>query len=291
MTIALGILFLITQIVSIVLFIMVLVKLFKQEGALKGILGFFCGIYTFIWGWMKHKELALTRVMTVWSIITVVSMVLPSILATSGAYELMNFANNFKGDVNLKMMKQDSAKKAMATNLTQLSKIKKANAVEKIAVNKPMKKDANWSQKALALWDDGKYKNPNKAIDYWNRGITNNQNAAKAYNNRGLAYHNLNQYQRAIKDYSRALQLDSSYVAALNNRGNSYYELTEYQLALKDFNRSIQVKPNYSIAHLNRGLVYYQMEKNDEACQDFQKACDLKECDGINWAMKNGLCN
>ena len=65
---------------NLVLFIMVLVKLFQEEGVGKGILGIICSIYTFIWGWMKHKELDLTKIMTAWTILIVVGMILSGIV-------------------------------------------------------------------------------------------------------------------------------------------------------------------------------------------------------------------
>ena len=46
------ILSLLLSLVTFVLFILVLIKLFQKEGTLKGILGLICAIYTFIWGWM-----------------------------------------------------------------------------------------------------------------------------------------------------------------------------------------------------------------------------------------------
>ncbi|MBN1811533.1 MAG: hypothetical protein JXA14_06840 [Anaerolineae bacterium] len=67
-----------------VLFIMVLIKLFQNEGTGKGILGLICGLYTFIWGWMKHKELNITKIMIAWSALIVLSMIL-STLAQSAA--------------------------------------------------------------------------------------------------------------------------------------------------------------------------------------------------------------
>jgi uncharacterized membrane protein YfcA len=67
-----------------VLFIMVLIKLFQNEGTGKGILGLICGLYTFVWGWMKHKELDITKVMIAWSVLIVISMIL-STLAQSAA--------------------------------------------------------------------------------------------------------------------------------------------------------------------------------------------------------------
>ena len=65
---------------NLVMFIMVLVKLFQEEGVGKGILGIICSIYTFIWGWMKHKELDLTKIMTAWSILLVIGMILSGIV-------------------------------------------------------------------------------------------------------------------------------------------------------------------------------------------------------------------
>ena len=290
MTIALGITFLIMQIVSLVLFIMVLVKLFKNEGALKGIFGFFCGIYTFIWGWLKHKQLALTKVMALWSFLFVASIVLQGFLATSGALELMNYANNLQGNVNLKKAKHKAPQKSLKAMMKKKSKRSRANAAKKKAVKQVADKSLDWSQKAMALWQDGKYKDPQKAIEFWGQAIKHKQNTVKAYNNRGLAYHDLKQYELAVKDYSQAIQMDASYVAAYNNRGNSYYEMAKYQLALKDFNQSLQLKPDYSKALLNRGLAFYQMNKNVQACSEFQKACDLGECDGLKWALKNEMC-
>lgn len=48
MTFALGITFIIMQIMSIVFFFIVLIKLYKNEGVLKGILGFIFGIYALL---------------------------------------------------------------------------------------------------------------------------------------------------------------------------------------------------------------------------------------------------
>jgi hypothetical protein len=55
--------------------IVVLIKLFPAEGALKGIFGIFCGIYTFIWGWQNVDRYNLKNVMMIWSVCFVVSIV------------------------------------------------------------------------------------------------------------------------------------------------------------------------------------------------------------------------
>ena len=277
---------------SIVFFFIVLVKLFKNEGALKGILGFIFGIYAFIWGWIKHKELDLTKVMVLWSVFTVASIVLAPVIVASGTVELMNYAAKFTGNSDFKFVSRDSTPGSQKNNWSKkLVKGKAASKANQInPANQTINQDVDWSQKAMALWQNGKYENPNKAIEYWGHAIRQKQNIAKAYNNRGLAYYDLKQYQQAIKDYDQAIQQDRGYVAAFNNRGNSYYELAEYQRALTDFNQSLQLEPNYAKAHFNRGLVHYQLNQSDLACDDFKKACDQGDCEGIKWANKNEVC-
>jgi hypothetical protein len=61
---------------SIICFIIVLIKLFQNEGALKGILGIICGLYTFIWGWMNATKLNIKNIMIIWTLLIIVSIVL-----------------------------------------------------------------------------------------------------------------------------------------------------------------------------------------------------------------------
>jgi tetratricopeptide (TPR) repeat protein len=292
-SIALFIALVLCVIITSVLWIMVLISMFKNEGALKGILGFLFGIYAFIWGWIKHKQFALTKVMVLWSALTVAAVALVPAILFTGTMELMSYAAKFTGESDFKFLKQDSKKSFQKASLPgkRDAKNKAVKSDQNKSTQQLQEQDVDWSQKALALRQGGKYTNPNEAINYWNRAISSNQNTAVAYSNRGLAYHDLKQYQKAVKDYSQAIKLDPDYAAAYNNRGNSYYELNEYQLALNDFNQSLKLKPQYAMAYLNRGLVFYQMDKNTQACRDFQESCDQGDCDGIKWAMKNRICN
>jgi len=62
---------------SLVCFIMVLIKLFKEKGALHGILGILsCGIYPFIWGWIHSGRLGIKNIMIAWTVLWIASMVL-----------------------------------------------------------------------------------------------------------------------------------------------------------------------------------------------------------------------
>jgi hypothetical protein len=64
-------------------FIMVLIKLFQQKGALHGILGIICGLYTFIWGWMNANTLNIKNVMILWTVLIIAGAVLNIMFASS----------------------------------------------------------------------------------------------------------------------------------------------------------------------------------------------------------------
>lgn len=61
--------------IAVVLHIMVLVKLFKHGGVGLGILGLLCGLFTYIWGWIKSTELGLKRTMIWLTVFLVLSTV------------------------------------------------------------------------------------------------------------------------------------------------------------------------------------------------------------------------
>ena len=63
-----------------------------------------------------------------------------------------------------------------------------------------------------------------------------------------------------------------------------------YQVALADYEQSIRLNPKNAHTYFNRGLAYYRLKKRDLACKDFEKACEMGDCDGTNWARREGLC-
>ncbi len=72
----LGILAMLVGIGCLICFIIVLIKLFQNEGALKGILGLICGLYTFIWGWMNSDRLGIRNIMMIWTLLIIVQLIL-----------------------------------------------------------------------------------------------------------------------------------------------------------------------------------------------------------------------
>ena len=74
---------------NIVLYVMVLVKLFKTKGVLHGILGLICEIYTFVWGWVKHKQLEITKIMAIWTITIIVPILIQIVAVFAGMSAMM----------------------------------------------------------------------------------------------------------------------------------------------------------------------------------------------------------
>ena len=85
-----GILTTLFNLVSFAAGIVVLIRLFKKEGVLKGILGILCMLYTFTWGWMHYKEENIKNVMLIWSLVILITIVLNVISsAASGSSSLL----------------------------------------------------------------------------------------------------------------------------------------------------------------------------------------------------------
>jgi hypothetical protein len=63
-------------IVSLICWIMVLIKMFPAEGVVKGVLAIICALYAFIWGWMNASKFNLKNIMLIWTVAIIVSVVL-----------------------------------------------------------------------------------------------------------------------------------------------------------------------------------------------------------------------
>ncbi len=274
------------SIVSLVIFIVVLIKSFKA-GVLKGILGIItCGLFTFIWGWVKHSELQITRLMLLWTVLIILSIAIPMTIGTAQVMKFMPMLQeqglSLPGQKKVNLSKPRKKSKAAKKKRSTTSKKKKGGQAKKIP--------SDWNSKAVALWKKGKFTKPNQAINYLNKAIQKNPKFAEAFNNRGNAYRDINKLQKAFADYNQAIRLKQDYVQAYNNRGNIYYDLKKYKLAVNDYNKSIKLKPDFRLAYLNRGLAHHKMKNKKLACKDLQKACQMGDCDGLNWAKQNRIC-
>lgn len=282
-----GILFPVLNFIGFIVAIIVLIKQFKHGGALQGILGIItCTFWTFIWGWIKHKSFALTKLMIVWTAVSVVPLLLIPVFGAAMFGEVYKLVGEISNNPDL-VIKQDQQNKAAP-------KFKRTNPRKRPPRRNTNKTQAangqDFNAAAMALWRDGQYSDPNKAKQIWDGAIAANSRQAEAYNNRGLAFYNLEQHQQAIVDFNQAIQINPKYAEAYNNRGNAYYALEQYQQAEAQYTESLRLKPKYAKAHLNRGLTYFQMQRIPDSCKDFKRACDFGDCDGLQWAMQEGYC-
>ena len=63
--------------VSVICWIIVLIKQFQNGGVVHGIIGIItCGIWTLIWGWMNATKLGIKNIMLIWTVVYVAAWVL-----------------------------------------------------------------------------------------------------------------------------------------------------------------------------------------------------------------------
>ncbi len=79
-----AILSLLVGLASFVCLILVLMKMYPEEGALKTILGFICGLYALIWGWQNADRLNLKPLMQIWTGLVILSIIL-NVLVRAGS--------------------------------------------------------------------------------------------------------------------------------------------------------------------------------------------------------------
>lgn len=80
--------------ISFVVFVVVLVKMVRYGGCLLGILGFFIPLVTFIWGWVKAKELEMADIMLFWTVVIVLSTIVSIVAGITQNPELREMMNS-----------------------------------------------------------------------------------------------------------------------------------------------------------------------------------------------------
>jgi hypothetical protein len=74
-----GILTLVVLVACIICQIIVAIKIFQNDGALKGILALICGLFGLIWGWMNATRLGIKNIMIIWTLLILIYIVLGAI--------------------------------------------------------------------------------------------------------------------------------------------------------------------------------------------------------------------
>jgi regulator of sirC expression with transglutaminase-like and TPR domain len=260
--IGLGILVALCLLCSLVYWIIVVVRLFKEKGAIHGILGIIISLYPFIWGWIKHKELKLTKTMLIWTISYVLAVVLSIGMA-----------------IFIPVMFGDKMTKTLPGVMQQSAK--RQSIVTKRPSRKPIRRPAR--KKAAALPGDKKPEpkamTQEQEMKMLDELIKKDGTNSAALYNRAWLYASRNNFEKAVNDYTKAIQIDKGQADIYFNRGLLYVKMKKYDLAVKDFDAAIKLKPRDADAYCNRGGVNNQLGKTDLAIRDYTEALKIRPKD------------
>ncbi|MDR2152295.1 MAG: tetratricopeptide repeat protein, partial [Helicobacteraceae bacterium] len=70
--------------------------------------------------------------------------------------------------------------------------------------------------------------------------------------------------------------------SAAGNQGN-------FQEAIKHYTQAIRIDPNYANAYNNRAAAYTVLSDLKSAAKDAKKACELGDCNGLQYLEANNL--
>jgi tetratricopeptide (TPR) repeat protein len=244
----------------VVYWIIVVIRLFKEKGAIHGILGIVVSLYPFIWGWIKHKELKLTKTMLIWTISYVLAVVLSIGMA-----------------IFIPVMFADKTTKTLPGVIQQSAK-RQAIVANKRPTTKPIPRTAR--KEAAELYTDKKTEQKavtsEQEIKMLDELIKEDGNNAAALYNRAWLYASRNDFEKAVEDYTKAIQIDKGQADIYFNRGLLYVKMEKYDLAVKDFDEAIKLNPRDADAYCNRAGANNQLGKTDLAIRDYTEALKIR---------------
>ena len=83
-----GILALVVLIGMIICQIIVAIKIFQNDGALKGIIALLCGLFGLIWGWMNAARLGIKQIMMIWTVLVIIYIIIGAVGGFSFGYNM-----------------------------------------------------------------------------------------------------------------------------------------------------------------------------------------------------------
>jgi tetratricopeptide (TPR) repeat protein len=107
-----------------------------------------------------------------------------------------------------------------------------------------------------------------EAIDTF---LSDTNKTAVTYNKVGIAYHQLQQLDKAKKYYEQALKLKRDYSEAMNNIGTVYYARKSYRRAISYYRRALRLSDSASI-YSNLGTAYFARKQYKQATDAYQEA-------------------
>jgi lipoprotein NlpI len=124
-----------------------------------------------------------------------------------------------------------------------------------------------------------------RAIRDFDRALALSPGLVVAWKNRALAHRGKGDYERSLADYDQAIVFAPNDARLITERGAGYVLLGDYPRALKDFDRAIGLKPDHAPAIENRGRVHFYVGNFAQAAADLQRALTFDSTDayGTLW--------
>jgi tetratricopeptide (TPR) repeat protein len=101
------------------------------------------------------------------------------------------------------------------------------------------------------------------------------QNSSVVWNKMGIAYHQMMQFDAAMKRYQRSHKLDPKYPEAINNLGTIYYAQKHYAQAARSYKRALKLAPQSASIYSNLGTAYFAEKRYKEAAEAYDTALRL----------------
>ena len=124
-----------------------------------------------------------------------------------------------------------------------------------------------------------------RAIRDFDRALALHPGLVVAWRNRALAHRGKEDYERALGDYEQAMVFAPNDARLLTERGATYVMLGDYQKAVRDFDRAIALRPDLAPAIEHRGRVHFYLGNFAQSAADLQRGLTLDSADayGTLW--------
>jgi len=130
----------------------------------------------------------------------------------------------------------------------------------------------HWFTKGLKLLYASAFQD---ALDALTTAIQIDPERAEAYAYRGFAYHQLENYDAALKDYNKSVEQRPKLVEGYYFRAILYGQHKEHEKAINDYSRAIELEPTLAEAYYFRALNYGATGRYEEAIKDMKTAAEL----------------
>lgn len=124
---------------------------------------------------------------------------------------------------------------------------------------------------AISAYNKGSYQT---VIHYANQILSKDLYSAEAYLLRGKAYSQLNETEKALKDFNASIIIEPGF-DAFYNRGLEFLKRESYPAALEDFDKAASINPSNSEVYFTRAYTKYLLDNLEGAIDDYNKVIKL----------------